>query len=97
MIFVGITLAVIHMPLQLVGEPAFRISMGLAACTLIIVGPLFAMGLMDWLAMVSFALAAMEAPLHEIADLSEEAKLEGIETKEISPPKPVGPPKGSPW
>ncbi|OYT54682.1 MAG: hypothetical protein B6U72_01750 [Candidatus Altiarchaeales archaeon ex4484_2] len=98
LIIVGITLAVVHMPTELVGEQAFRVGMGLACYLLIIIGPLFAMGLMDWLAMMIVAFSALEVPwLSGVADMAEEAEFEEYKKEKITPPKPVGPPKGPVW
>ncbi|MEA1924905.1 MAG: hypothetical protein U9M95_03455 [Candidatus Altiarchaeota archaeon] len=98
LIIVGITLAVVHMPTGLVGEQAFRVGMGLACYLLIIIAPLFAMGLMDWLAMMIVAFSALEVPwLSGVADMAEEAEFETYKKDRITPPKPVGPPKGPIW
>jgi len=97
-ILLGITLAVIHMPNELVHEQAFRIGMGLSSYLLIIIAPLFAMGMMDWIAMMIISFSALEVPwLSAAADMIEEAEIEEYEKEKISPPKPVGPPKGPPW
>ncbi|RLI93704.1 MAG: hypothetical protein DRO92_03840 [Candidatus Altiarchaeales archaeon] len=97
-ILLGITLAVIHIPNELVHEQAFRIGMGLSSYLLIIIAPLFAMGMMDWIAMMIISFSALEVPwLSAAADMIEEAEIEEYEKEKISPPKPVGPPKGPPW
>lgn len=97
-ILVGIALGVMHMPEALVDEAAFRIGMGLAGYLLIIIGPLFAMGLMDWVAMMIISFSALETPwLSASADMAEEAEIEGKKYEEASPPSSVGPPKGPIW
>ena len=98
LIIVGITLSVSGIPDAFVGEDAFRVGLGLACYMLIIIAPLFAMGLMDWMAMMIVAFSALEVPwLSGIADMAEEAEFESYKKDRITPPKPVGPPRDSVW
>ncbi len=98
LVIIGITLAVMHIPAELMSDESFRIGMGLASFLLVAIAPLFAMGLMDWIAMMIIAFSALEVPfISATADMAEEAELEDYKKEKVTPPRPVGPPRGPLW
>ena len=90
LVLVAISTAAYSMPLM--DDPAVKVSFGLGAAMALLVSPLIATHVMDWMAMLMIMLTGLEFPgMHGLIGMIDELQIEGLEEEEITPPPPIRP------
>ena len=89
-ILVAISAAAYTMPLM--DDPSVSMAFGLGAAMALLVSPLIATHVMDWMAMLMIMLTGLEFPgMHGLIGMIDEMQIESPEEEEITPPPPIRP------
>ena len=90
LILVAISVTAYSMPM--LNDGTVSMAFGLAGFLALIIAPLMAVKVMDWLAMLMIMLTAIEFPgMHGLIGMIDELQVEGPKTEEFTPPPPIRP------